>query len=224
MEKNPKQIYNGYIKGGIMRGKFIVFEGSDGSGKTTILNNIKEYLDEHGYDYVLTREPGGTRIAEMVRDILLSNHDEEMSHRTEALLFAASRAQHVDQIIRPNLEKGKLVISDRFYMSSLAYQAYGRELGYDGVMSINEFAIDGIKPDYTIFFNVDPITVLNRKKKQVEADRLESEEDSYHKRVYEGYQKLLEREDDNLIIIDARKSIEEVTKASLDKLLEIIGG
>ncbi|MDO5027350.1 MAG: dTMP kinase [Tissierellia bacterium] len=207
-----------------MRGKFIVFEGSDGSGKTTILNNIKKYLDDNNYDYVMTREPGGTKISESIRENLLSNDNEGMSFRTEALLFAAARAQHVDEVIKPNLEKGRLVISDRFVMSSLAYQAYGRELGYERVKAINDFAIDGILADHTIFFNVDPITVLNRKKKNVEADRLESEDDTYHKRVYEGYQRLIKMGDDKLIIIDASKSIEEVTKATIEKLLEIIGG
>ncbi len=207
-----------------MKGKFIVFEGSDGSGKTTILNNVKKFLDDNNYDYVMTREPGGTKISESIRENLLSNDNEAMSFRTEALLFAAARAQHVDEVIRPNLQKGRLVISDRFVMSSLAYQAYGRQLGYDRVKAINDFAIDGVIPDYTIFFNVDPITVLNRKKKSVEADRLESEDDSYHERVYEGYQKLIKMEDDRLIIIDASKSIEEVTRDTIGKLLEIIGG
>lgn len=207
-----------------MKGKFIVFEGSDGSGKTTILNNVKKFLDDNNYDYVMTREPGGTKISESIRENLLSNDNEAMSFRTEALLFAAARAQHVDEVIRPNLQKGRLVISDRFVMSSLAYQAYGRQLGYDRVKAINDFAIDGVIPDYTIFFNVDPITVLNRKKKSVEADRLESEDDSYHERVYEGYQKLIKMEDDRLIIIDASKSIEEVTRDTIEKLLEIIGG
>lgn len=207
-----------------MRGKFIVFEGSDGSGKTTILNNVRKYLEENNIDYVLTREPGGTKISEGVRDILLSNDNKEMSPRTEALLYAASRAQHVDEIIKPNLEAGKLVISDRFVMSSLAYQGYGRELGYDNVKAINEFAIDDIKPDYTIFFNVDPITVLERKRKNVVADRLENEDESYHKRVYEGYQEMLKRADDKLIIIDAAQSIEKVTEDTIEKLLKVIGG
>lgn len=207
-----------------MRGKFIVFEGSDGSGKTTILNNVRKYLEENNIDYVLTREPGGTKISEGVRDILLSNDNKEMSPRTEALLYAASRAQHVDEIIKPNLEAGKLVISDRFVMSSLAYQGYGRELGYDNVKAINEFAIDDIKPDYTIFFNVDPITVLERKRKNVVADRLENEDESYHKRVYKGYQEMLKRADDKLIIIDAAQSIEKVTEDTIEKLLKVIGG
>lgn len=207
-----------------MKGKFIVFEGSDGSGKTTILNNVKKYLDDNNIDYVLTREPGGTMISEGIRNVLLANDKTEMSNRTEALLFAAARAQHVDEIIKPNLEKGRLVISDRFVMSSLAYQGYGRELGVDRVKAINDFAIDGVEPDYTIFFNVDPITVLERKRKAVEADRLENEDESYHTRVYEGYQDMISKIDDRMILIDASKSIEEVTDATIKRLLEIIGG
>lgn len=207
-----------------MKGKFIVFEGSDGSGKTTILNNVKKYLDDNNIDYVLTREPGGTMISEGIRNVLLAIDKTEMSNRTEALLFAAARAQHVDEIIKPNLEKGRLVISDRFVMSSLAYQGYGRELGVDRVKAINDFAIDGVEPDYTIFFNVDPITVLERKRKAVEADRLENEDESYHTRVYEGYQDMISKIDDRMILIDASKSIEEVTDATIKRLLEIIGG
>lgn len=205
-----------------MQGKFIVFEGSDGSGKTTILKNVKKYLDDNNIDYVLTREPGGTKISEKIRDLVLSNENKEMGDRTEALLYAASRAQHVKEIIKPNLEKGRLVISDRFVMSSLAYQGYGRQLGADQVKMINDFAIDSTKPDYTIFFNVDPITVLERKRANVEADRLENEEESYHQRVYNGYQDLLDDESLNLIVIDASKSIEEVTNATIEKLIEII--
>jgi len=207
-----------------MKGKFIVFEGSDGSGKTTILNNVKKYLNDNNIDYVLTREPGGTEISEEIRSILLSNDNKEMSYRTEALLYAASRAQHVDQIIKPAIEEGKLVISDRFVMSSLAYQAFGRRLGYDNIKMINDFAIDGVEPDFTIFLNVDPITVLERKKKEVIADRLENESESYHKRVYEGYQEMLKAKDESLKVIDASKSIEEVTCETLKVLLEIIGG
>lgn len=207
-----------------MRGKFIVFEGSDGSGKTTILNNIKKYLDDNKIDYIMTREPGGTEISEKIRDILLSNDNDEMCPRTEALLYAASRAQHIDEVIKPALAKGKLVISDRFVMSSLAYQGYGRELGYERVKMVNDFAIDETLPDYTIFLNVDPITVLNRKRSNVVADRLENEDEEYHKRVYEGYQKMLQKKEDSLVIVDASKSIEEVTKDTLEVLLNIIGG
>lgn len=205
-----------------MIGKFIAFEGSDGSGKTTILNNVEKFLIENNIDFIITREPGGTKISEEIREILLSNDNSEMSARTEALLYSASRAQHVDELIIPNLQKGKLVISDRYVLSSLAYQGFGRDLGYDKVKEINDFATDNLSPDYTFFFNVDPITVLKRKRNNFVTDRLENESNSYHNKVYNGYQEILKRNKDNLIIIDASKSIEEVTEQTISKLKSIL--
>lgn len=205
-----------------MIGKFIAFEGSDGSGKTTILNNVEKFLIENNIDFIITREPGGTKISEEIREILLSNDNSEMSARTEALLYSASRAQHVDELILPNLQKGKLVISDRYVLSSLAYQGFGRELGYDSVKEINDFATDNLSPDYTFFFNVDPITVLKRKRNNFVTDRLENESNSYHNKVYNGYQEILKRNKDNLIIIDASKSIEDVTEQTISKLKTIL--
>lgn len=205
-----------------MIGKFIAFEGSDGSGKTTILNNVEKFLIENNIDFIITREPGGTKISEEIREILLSNDNKEMSARTEALLYSASRAQHVDELIVPNLEKGTLVISDRYVLSSLAYQGFGRDLGYDEVKSINDFAINDLIPDYTFFFNVDPITVLKRKRNNFVTDRLENESNSYHNKVYNGYQEILKRNKDNLIIIDASKSIEDVTEQTISKLKSIL--
>lgn len=205
-----------------MSGKFVVFEGTDGSGKTTILNNVKKYLDESNIEHILTREPGGTKIGEKIRDILLNNKNKEMDYRTEALLFAAARAQSVEEVLRPALNKGKLVISDRYVLSSIAYQGYARELNIDGVKGINDFAIDGLKPDWTIFFDVDPIKVLDRKKAATKADRLEEEGNNYHSKVYEGYKKMIE-EYQNVIVIDASRSIEEVTNETIIALNKIIG-
>lgn len=205
-----------------MIGKFIAFEGPDGSGKSTILNNVEKFLIENNIDFIITREPGGTKISEEIREILLSNDNSEMSARTEALLYSASRAQHVDELIIPNLQKGKLVISDRYVLSSLAYQGFGRELGYDRVKEINDFATDNLSPDYTFFFNVDPITVLKRKRNNFVTDRLENESNSYHNMVYNGYQEILKRNKDNLIIIDASKSIEDVTEQTISKLKTIL--
>ena len=216
-------IYGRYaLSKSIMLGNFIAFEGPDGSGKTTILNNVEKFLKENNIDCIITREPGGTNISEKIREILLSNDNKEMSARAEALLYAASRAQHVDELIVPNLKKGILVISDRYVLSSLAYQGFGRDLGYDDVMSINDFAINNLMPDYTFFFNVDPITVLKRKRNNFVTDRLENESSSYHNKVYRGYQEIMRRNQDNLIIIDASKSIEEVTEQTLNKLTYIL--
>ncbi|MFM1525190.1 MULTISPECIES: dTMP kinase [Helcococcus] len=202
-----------------MRGKFIVFEGSDGSGKSTILEKVKKYLDDNKVDYIFTREPGGTKIGEQIRNILLNNDNEAMDDKTEALLFAAQRAQNVEEVIKKGISEGKLVISDRFVLSSLAYQGYARDLGVEGVKSINDFATGELKPDYTFFLDVDPITVLNRKRIAVKADRLEEEGNSFHERVYQGYKKLLDK---NTIIIDASKSVEEVEKETLEKLVKVL--
>lgn len=193
------------------RGLFITFEGPDGCGKTTIMNKIKECFSKND-NIVFTREPGGTKISEKIRDLILSNDNKEMSARTEALLYSASRAQHVEEFIKPNLEKGKVVISDRFVLSSLAYQGGGRKLGIESVEEINNFAINGVNPDLVIFFYVDPLTVLKRKSLSVEADRLELSGDDFHSLVYETYIKLLDKNKDikNLVKIDATRSIEEV--------------
>lgn len=201
------------------KGIFITFEGPDGCGKTTIIEKLKEYYFENE-NIIFTREPGGTKISEKIRDLVLSKDNSEMSARTEALLYAASRAQHIDELVRPNLEKGKIVISDRFVLSSLAYQGGGRKLGIEKVGAINDFAIDGVNPDLTLFFYVDPITVLKRKSLSVEADRLELSGDDFHSRVYKTYMEILEKNEKNGILcrIDATKSVEEV----FDKVKNII--
>lgn len=205
-----------------MKGKFIVFEGSDGSGKTTVLENVKKYLDKNNIKYIVTREPGGTMIGEDIREILLKNHqDYDMNDRTEALLFAAARAQSVEEVLKPALEKNDLVISDRYVLSSLAYQGFARGLGIEEVKKINDFATDNLVPDYTFFLDVDPIKVLERKKNIVEADRLEQEENEYHKKVYDGYKNIIKNEK-NCIIVDASKSIEEVVNDTLNEIKKIL--
>lgn len=204
-----------------MKGKFIVFEGSDGSGKSTVLSKIKDYLEKNNISYIITREPGGTKIGEQIRDILINNENTEMDDRTEALLFAASRAQSVEEKLKKELESKQLVISDRHVLSSLAYQGYARGLGVEEVRSINAFATNKLKPDYTFFLDVDPITVLERKKSQAEADRLEEEGNNFHEKVYIGYKKLIKNEK-NLIVIDASKPIEEVVQQIIKKLKNIL--
>ena len=154
-----------------MNGKLIVFEGPDGSGKTTILKKINERLKDSGHPIMLVREPGGTSISEKIREIIIDNDNEEMDAKTECLLFAASRAQLVEEKIRPALEEGKIVLCDRFVLSSLLYQGIGRALGVEEVKKINNFATGGIKPDLTIFFNIDYKTALIRKRSNFTADR-----------------------------------------------------
>lgn len=204
-----------------MKGKFIAFEGSDGSGKSTVLEKVKEYLDENNISYIITREPGGTKIGEQIRDILMNNENTEMDDKTEALLFAAARAQSVEEKLKKELETRDLVISDRYVLSSLAYQGFARGLGVDGVRSINEFATSSLKPDYTFFLDVDPITVLERKKSQVEADRLEEESNNFHQKVYDGYQELL-KDEENVILIDASQTVEEVVEETINNIKKIL--
>lgn len=204
-----------------MKGKFIAFEGSDGSGKSTVLAKVKEYLDENNVSYIITREPGGTKIGEQIRDILMNNENTEMDDKTEALLFAAARAQSVEEKLKKELENKDLVISDRYVLSSLAYQGYARGLGVDGVRSINEFATNSLKPNYTFFLDVDPITVLERKKSQVEADRLEEESNNFHQKVYDGYQELL-KDEENVILIDASQTVEEVVEETINNIKKIL--
>lgn len=192
-----------------MKGLFVALEGSDGSGKSTVLEGIKKKLAETDIDYIVTREPGGTSVAEKIREIILDKDNEGMDDRCEALLYAAARAEHTNRLIVPALNEGKLVISDRYVLSSLAYQGYGRKLGIDEVSNINKFATCGTSPDLVIFLNVDPIKVLERKAKAAEQDRLEVAGEDFHLRVYEGYQKAIYYMD-NVKVIDAGLSKEEV--------------
>ena len=199
----------------ILNGIFIALEGPDGSGKSTIMKLITNYFKEKNIDFISTREPGGTPIGEEIRHIILDKKNHNMFAETEALLYAASRGQHVHEKILPALESGKVVITERFILSSLAYQGVGRELGIDEVRMINDFAIKGLRPDLTLFFHVDPVRTLKRKTHREEGDRLEKEGDLFHKRVYSGYIELLNTYTDNLQIIDASKSIEEVFNESI---------
>lgn len=192
-----------------MKGIFITLEGPDGSGKSTISNLIGDYFAKLGIEYVITREPGGTQIGEKIREIIVDNENKAMGAETEALLFAASRAQHVHEKILPSLEEGKIVICDRFLFSSLAYQGVGRGLGIDRVKMINEFGLKGIKPDLIIFFDCDPKLTILRKTKNG-GDRLELLGSEFHEKVYEGYKEIIKKYPENVEIVDARKPKREV--------------
>ena len=158
-----------------MSGIFITLEGPDGSGKSTVVESLSEYFNNSKIDYIFTREPGGTDIGEDIRNIILDNKNTLMSPRTEALLYAASRSQHVHEKIKPALQAGKVVLCERFVLSSLVYQGIGRGLGVGDVKAINDFGIEGLKPDLTLFFNIDPIVSLKRKRVGDNVDRLEME-------------------------------------------------
>lgn len=192
-----------------MRGLFIVLEGPDGSGKSTMAKMIGEYYKNAGREIVFTREPGGTKISEQIRDIILDNNNIEMAYTTEALLYAASRAQHVAEFIKPHLEQGHVVISERYVYSSIVYQGIGRKLGIQKVKEINDFAIDGLKPDLVLFFDIDPEKALNRKLSRNEGDRLENEKLAFHKSVFDGYKEIIKYYDE-IVSINADKNVEEL--------------
>ncbi|MBR2595320.1 MAG: dTMP kinase [Solobacterium sp.] len=192
------------------RGKFITFEGPDGSGKTTVSTAVTELLEKAGYPVRYTREPGGSTIAEEIRDVILDPANTAMDARTEALLYAASRRQHLVEVILPALQNGTHVISDRFVDSSLAYQGCGRHLGIDEVFSINRFAIDEWMPDKTIYLDIDAATGLQRIKGRSFLDRLDQEGLSFHQDVWNGYQQIIRKYADRMIIVDASRPAEEV--------------
>jgi len=201
-----------------MKGKFITFEGPDGSGKGTIIKYVRRYLEKSKIEYILTREPGGIEISEEIREIILNKKHLTMDERTEALLYAAARRQHLVEIIIPALQEGKIVICDRFVDSSLAYQGFARGIGIDEVLKINQFAIDELMPDLTIFLNVRPEVGLDRinNSKVRKKDRLDLESLDFHKRVYTGYKKVLERYPNRIKSIDAEQTIKEVSNETID--------
>lgn len=192
------------------KGLFITFEGPDGSGKTTVSKAVTERLISEGYRMRYTREPGGSDIAEQIRNVILDPKNTKMDARTEALLYAASRRQHLVEIIEPALLDGIHVISDRFIDSSLAYQGCGREIGIDEVFAINQFAIEAHMPDKTIYLDIDAETGLSRIQGRSFLDRLDQESISFHEKVFNGYQEVLKRYQDRILIVDANRAVEEV--------------
>ena len=206
------------------KGLFITFEGPDGSGKTTIATRVVEELKKKGFEVVHTREPGGIDIAEQIRNVILDPKNTRMDGKTEALLYAASRRQHLVERVYPALNNGQIVICERFLDSSLAYQGYGRQLGFDEILSINAFAIDGTYPDKTIYLAIDEEKGLERIKDRSFKDRLDKESIDFHHRVSEGYQEVLRRFSDRICIIDASNDIETVTSDCLNVIMGLING
>jgi dTMP kinase len=190
------------------KGRFITFEGPDGSGKSTQIRLLGEYLSGKGLDIVYTREPGGTRIGEKIRNITLDPENTEMDPLTEAMLYASSRAQHVAEIIRPALEAGRTVLCDRYVDSSIAYQGYGRGLG-ETVACVNDIAVGDVKPDLTIFIDIPPTSCFERIG-QSGGDRMESEDISYHEAVYKGYLRLAIGHPDRIRRVDGLQEITSV--------------
>lgn len=197
------------------RALFITFEGPDGSGKTTISQLVHQQLEQLGFKTIYTREPGGIRISEDIRDIILDPINTNMDIRTEALLYAASRRQHLVEKILPALEANYIVICDRFIDSSLAYQGHARDIGIDEVYKMNEFAVEGRLPDMTLFLDVSAEEGINRIKDRNFKDRLDLESMEFHNKVYEGYQIVLERFKERMEVIDANRSIDEIVNEAV---------
>ena len=191
---------------------FITFEGPEGSGKTSVANKICELLEQEGYKIVHTREPGGTKIAEQIREVILDKANTALDPRSEALLYAASRRQHLVEKVWPAIKEGKIVICDRYLDSSLAYQGGGRNLGVDNILNINLFATENTYPDLTLLFDIEPSKGLERiaKNKNREVNRLDLEKLDFHNKVRETFLELSKKYKDRYVVIDASKSFDEV--------------
>lgn len=185
-----------------MRGKFITFEGCEGSGKSTQLRLLGEYLNEKKTDHVFTREPGGNPVSEKIRAIILDRNNAGMTDECEALLYAASRVQVLNDVIKPALQEGKLVVCDRYVDSSLAYQGIARGLGLEFVESINSYAMKNFMPDATVFLDIDPVSAFKRKHGADKNDRIERAGLAFHEKVYKGYKILEKRYPERFISVD----------------------
>ena len=203
-------------------GLFITMEGPDGSGKSTQIELLRDYLSHKGYDIIVCREPGGTPISEAVRQVILNKDFTEMGNMTELLLYASARAQLVEEVIRPAINAGKVVICDRFVESSVVYQGIARGMGIDLVYDVNRFAIGDTMPDITFFIDVDAQTGIARKKKQAELDRMEREALDFHIKVVEGYRKLAAMNSGRIHRIDGNLSIEEIHRQIITEADKII--
>lgn len=202
-------------------GLFITIEGPEGSGKTTVAKKVVEQLETEGYKVLYTREPGGVGIAEKIRDIILDVNNTNLDPRSEALLYAASRRQHLVEKVLPALKEGYIVICDRFVDSSLAYQGHARKIGIDEIYDINTFAIDTHWPDITILLDIEPEIGLQRimKNRQDEVNRLDLEGLNFHNLVHEGYQIIKEKYASRMTLVDGNQT-PEVVFDSVYKLIK----
>lgn len=207
------------------KGLFITAEGMDGSGKTTQIRLMEEYIKKKGLEVVLTREPGGTAISEKIRSIILDPENTEMADVTEMMLYAASRAQHVEELIKPSVDEGKVIICDRFIDSTYVYQGFGRGIDINRIEEINRIAMKGIFPDITLFFDLSPEIALKRRLGATAGDRIENENMEFHMKVYEGYKRLAHMYPERIKVVDASREAGEIfedVKKYLDKSLEVI--
>lgn len=205
-------------------GVFITIEGPEGAGKTTIITKLTENLEKEGYNVLSTREPGGIEIAEQIRQVILDKNNTAMDPRTEALLYAAARRQHLSEKVKPALDDGKVILCDRFIDSSLAYQGHARGLGIDEVYSINKFAIEDMMPELTLYFDLEPEIGLARisEHKGREVNRLDLETLEFHHKVREGYLLLAERFPERIERIDASKELEDVYEEAESKIKSLL--
>lgn len=199
-------------------GFFITIEGNDGAGKTTAARALEQALKEQGIPVVLTREPGGSSIAEQIRQVLLNPENTDMDPLTEAILYAAARRQHLSDIVIPALQQGKVVLCDRYIDSSLAYQGEGRNLGIERIADLNEIAVEGLWPDLTLFLQVDLDTARSRMLSRGDLNRLDAEPDDFHSRVSNGFEKAVLRDPDRFVRIDASGAPQEVLNLCLQAL------
>ncbi len=203
----------------VPRGAFLSIEGLDGSGKGTQVRLLADTIDRFGFELVQSREPGGCPISEKIRDIVLDKHNTEMDDITEAILYAASRAQHVREVIRPAIAAGKVMLCDRFVDSSVAYQGGGRQLGVQRILDINAPAVDGTLPMATVYLDVDHETSLKRRAAATELDRMELAGDSFHARTEAGYRELIRRDPARFIVVDATRTPEEIGKEVAEQVI-----
>lgn len=203
---------------------FITIEGPEGSGKTTAVDTAVKELEKMGYQIVRTREPGGTPIAEQIRNVILDKNNTAMDQRTEALLYAASRRQHLVEKVWPALKEGKIVVCDRYLDSSLAYQGGARGLGIDNILNVNMFATEGTFPDLTLLFDLQPEVGLARiaANSNREVNRLDLEKLEFHTKVRNTFLELAKRYPERFVVIDASQSREEVAKQTLEVMLSRI--
>lgn len=201
--------------------KFITFEGPEGSGKTTVIREITQRLESEGWEVVVTREPGGVKTGEDIRKILLEG--EAIDDRSEALLFAASRREHLVNKVLPALREGKVVLCDRYIDSSLAYQGYARGIGVEEVRSINEFAINGLYPNLTLYLDIRASVGIQRiNDNQRTQNRLDREKLDFHEKVVEGYRQIIHNEPNRFAVINAEQSIEEVVNSAYESIIKYL--
>lgn len=201
---------------------FISLEGPEGSGKTSQVAQLAAYLRQEGYDVLATREPGGTSIGDQIRDVLSNLDNTSMRPRTEILLFQASRSQLVEQVIRPHLESGGIVLSDRYADSTLAYQGYGHQVDLDKLKTIIEFATGGLKPHLTLLLDVDVEKGLQRRARDGEWNRLDAYDLAFHQRVRQGYHQLVQEEPERWRVVDAGRSPDLVQEDIRKLVLEML--